>query len=473
MDWYSFGDDRWEIRCGDYSGIEKSATEMLYGSISALVPYILVADIAKSCNEQIASSLILVGTYESNPLISQVIQQNEVPANGYLVKVTESPFCENRQVAVLAGSDKAQALYAVSHFINEYLPIARQNEGHIPYFKPLFKGGMPMYTQSCSPAFQERGIWTWGHCIYNYRKLAQRMASLRLNAITIWNDYAPLNLKEVVDCFHQYGIKVIFGYSWGWDEGVDIGSKEELLRWRDKAIEVYARDYEAAGGDGIYIQSFTETTDEAINNIPIADTVVKWVNTVGTAMLNHWPKLNIQFGLHATSVKNRLDMIAQVDSRIAIIWEDCGAFPYSYLSRDAEDEAQTLQFTKKIATLREQADYGVVLKGQVCLDWNLFEHQKGPFVLGCESEQKIKARMPAVKSQWHDVQSYWIQNISMLRSTLNSLPNAFVYSLVEDALLEERCWYPVAIYAQLLWKSPLSDGQVLRIAAQRTDVTLA
>ena len=106
-----------------------------------------------------------------------------------------------------------------------------------------------------------------------------------------------------------HGIKVILGYSWGWDEPVDISSDGELARWKKRAVEVYARDYEHAGGDGIYIQSFTETDAEEINGVPIAETVVKWVNTVGGAMLERWPGLQIQFGLHATSVRRRLPAI--------------------------------------------------------------------------------------------------------------------------------------------------------------------
>ncbi len=473
MDWYSYGTDRWEIRCGSYQGPEQRAVEMLYAGVAAMVPYILVAAQVEQACENSDPSLLLVGTYTSNALIAQVVQQDEIPQEGYLVKVTKSPFAKDRQIVVLAGSDAAQTLYAVSHFLNEYIPQARQNTNHIPYFKPVFEGPLPEYTATRTPAFKERGIWTWGHCIYDYRKLAQNMARLRLNAITIWNDYAPLNLAEVVACFHSYGIKVIFGYSWGWDEGVDISSEQELRDWRDKAIAVYARDYEAAGGDGIYIQSFTETTEETIHGIPIAETVVRWVNTVGAAMLERWPELNIQFGLHATSVKNRLPVIGQVDKRIQIVWEDCGAFPYAYLSRETQAEELMQQFMQEIAKLRGDTPYGVVLKGQVCLDWNRFEHQKGPFVMGCESEEKCRARMEAVKPQWHDVQSYWLQNVGQCRRTLENLKGAAVYDLVEDGLLDEKCWFPVALYAHLLWNDTHSDAEVLQIVAQRPDVTMA
>lgn len=36
----------------------------------------------------------------------------------------------------------------------------------------------------------------------------------------------------------------------------------------------------------------------------------------------------------ATSVAQKLDRIAQIDPRVRIVWEDCGAFPYAYLAEN-------------------------------------------------------------------------------------------------------------------------------------------
>lgn len=473
MDRYSYGNDRWKIVCGRYEGPERRAAELLYAGVSGEVPYILTAETAGPGTQCEEASLLLVGTRQTNPLLARAVGEDEIPRGGYRIKITASPFAAGRQVAVLAGSDAVQAIYAVSHFVNRYLPLARQRADHMPYFRPLFSGPMPEYTAAEAPAFQTRGIWTWGHCIYDYRGFAQNMARLGLNAVTLWNDFAPLNLRQVVECFHSYGIRVILGYSWGWDEPVDIGSEQELLRWKEQALAVYARDYADAGADGIYIQSFTETDAEEIGGVPIAETVVRWVNTVGRAMLERWPGLQIQFGLHATSVRNRLFAIEKVDARIRIVWEDCGAFPYSYLSRAVQDEPETLALTDAIMALRPGCGSGAVLKGQFCLDWDKFEHQKGPFVLGCASRETIRARLAAVRGQWHDVQSYWLKNIGQCQRALERLNGAELYALVEDALLEEACWYPVALYAQLLWTPAAPAAELLAAVAQRADVVLA
>lgn len=473
MDRHSYGTDRWKIICGGLEGAAGNAVKMLYAGISQEVPYILTAQRAGEGQELSGASLAVVGTPVDNALLASLPQAADIPEDGYLVQVTASPFDPGRQMAVIAGSSPVQALYAASHFLNEYLPDARQNSEHHPYFLPLFSRTMPEYRAVRCPAFAERGIWTWGHCIYDYRRFAQNMAGLGLNAVTIWNDYVPLNLREVVDCFHSYGIRVYFGYSWGWDEEFDISSEREFQRVLDTALSTYETGYSHAGGDGIYFQSFTETEEESIGGVPIAETVVDWVNKVGGAMLERWPGLDIRFGLHATSVKNRMDVIAGVDPRISIHWEDCGAFPYAYFSRAAEGEAETLDFTDRMASLRPSGEYGVVLKGQVCLDWTMFENQKGPFVMGCESAAAIRARREELRPHWHDVQGYWLKNLGQYRRTLEHLPGAAVYALVEDALLEDACWYPVALYAAALWETGQTDGELLCGVARRPDTVLA
>lgn len=473
MDRHSYGTERWSIICGSLEGTAGNAVKLLYAGMSQEVPYILTARRAGEGPELTGVSLAVIGTPADNALLASLPQAAEIPEEGYLVQVTASPFDPGRQMAVLAGSSPAQALYAAAHFLNEYLPNARQNSEHHPYFLPLFSREMPEYRAVRRPAFAERGIWTWGHCIYDYQRFARNMAGLGLNAVTIWNDFAPLNLREVVDCFHSYGIRVYFGYSWGWDEEIDISSEREFQRVLDTALSTYENSYAGAGGDGVYFQSFTETEEETLNGLPIAETVVDWVNRVGGAMLERWPGLDIRFGLHATSVKNRMDAIAGVDPRISIHWEDCGAFPYAYFSRAAEGEAETLAFTDRMAALRPSGEYGVVLKGQVCLDWTMFENQKGPFLLGCESDGTIRARRERIAPQWHDVQGYWLKNLGQFRRTLAHLPGAAVYALVEDALLEDACWYPVALYAAALWETGQTDGELLCTVARRPDTVLA
>ena len=86
----------------------------------------------------------------------------------------------------------------------------------------------------------------------------------------------------------------------------------------------------------------------------------------------------MQFGLHATSVNNRLEFIKTVDPRIRIVWEDCGAFPFAYMPNNLQNFDATKKFIGEISNLRGKDDrFGVVTKGLVKLDWTQFEHSKG------------------------------------------------------------------------------------------------
>lgn len=41
MDYTNYGENRWELCCGEYSGVEKEAINRLYGLVQSYVPYIL------------------------------------------------------------------------------------------------------------------------------------------------------------------------------------------------------------------------------------------------------------------------------------------------------------------------------------------------------------------------------------------------------------------------------------------------
>jgi hypothetical protein len=275
VDRRSYGTDRWKILYGSLDGAEGRAVELLYGGVSQEVPYVLCCERAEGHGDLTGISLLVIGTRESNPVLASLPQASDIPAEGYTVQVLESPFDPARQLAVIAGSSPAEAIYAAAHFLEYYLPLARQNQEHHPYFLPLFSRPMPPYRAVEEPAFSERGLWTWGHCIYDYRVFARNMALLGLNAITIWNDFAPVNLPQVVEHFHSYGIKVYAGYSWGWEEPVDVNSQADLERWKERTVSNYQENYAGSGVDGVYFQSFTETSEDTIAGVPISQAVTR------------------------------------------------------------------------------------------------------------------------------------------------------------------------------------------------------
>ena len=52
-----------------------------------------------------------------------------------------------------------------------------------------------------------------------------------------------------------------------------------------------------------------------------------------------------------TPVKNKLEFLKEVDPRIRIVWEDCGAFPFAYLPDKIDNFEETVDLTRRIACL--------------------------------------------------------------------------------------------------------------------------
>lgn len=249
------------------------------------------------------------------------------------------------------------------------------------------------------------------------------MARLKLNELVIWNDFAPLNADEIVAFAHGLGIRIIWGYSLGM--GSPASKRIYPIRLpsfalEDSVVDTFVRHYAALPGDGIYFQSFTETAEEEHNGQIIADVVVRWVNRVCARILTLKPDLELQFGLHATSVRNRMASIAAVDPRVRIVWEDCGAFPYAYMPENLSGRAETAAFTDELAHLRPNASVGVVFKGMICLDWTTFVHRTAPERIGEASETAIAQRQPMARRIMRLVQSSWLTNGGAMLDTVRA-----------------------------------------------------
>ena len=132
-----------------------------------------------------------------------------------------------------------------------------------------------------------------------------------------------------------------------------------------------------------------------------------------------------------------------------------------------------LAFTDEIVALRPGCGCGAVTERAGLPDWDRFEHQKGPFLWDVRAKKDPRADGSPAGRSGNDVQSYWLENLGQCRRALQHLKGAAVYALVEDALLEEACWYPVALYAELLWRPDAPDAGGAAPVAQRADVTMA
>lgn len=475
----------WVIVYGQKDGVEGYALRELNRLVQKNAPRPVRVEEDRRVTDEIREhNLVVVGTEGSNHLISEFLESGllrvERSSPEWLtIRITDNPYHSGKQMIVLTGSDGNGVLYAVRDFEHYVFDRATKvNSAGRCYHLP-FQGRFDEVTLVGAPAIRYRGLWTWGHAIYDWRRYLDNMSRWKMNAVIIWNDFAPVNSEEIVSYAHERGIRVIWGYSWGWGEEVDPTSHEELEKWAGRVVEKYESEYRETGCDGIYFQIFTETTDTEIKGHSIAKLAVKWVNGIAQRLLERYPDLWILFGVHATSIKDNYQVLAGVDERLSIIWEDIGLpkpqFPYAYDPDVVADYGSAVSYTSKVARLRgDKEDVGIVVKGMTNLDWETFEHQPGRFILG-ESDPEFVARRTQDKvPRWRYVEMEWRKNLICLVETVNAVTAASparssVFGLVEDGLWEERMWLPVALLAEVAWNPNVAPEELVRKVAATDD----
>ncbi len=464
---------RWAIIVGDYSKMEALAANKIYDIVSEYTDYLV--EIRKSTDTSddflAHKNIVLIGTAKSNTLIKELTENSNIPKaegdEGYFISVEKNFKNDNYQMIIISANTDKGLFYGASdlannYFANEVFRRSDFNKLRTPkIFCAPFSEKLPEYSRLTAPSVKKRAVWTWGHCIYDYKRFFDNMSELRLNEIVIWNDFCPINANEVISYAHSRGIEVIWGYAWGWDNSdktpVDLVTRSNWEALADQILKIYEGSYLATNADGIYFQSFTETGARTKDGVVIAEAVVDWVNFVAEKFFKKYPDLRIQFGLHATSVKNDLKYIEKVHKNMEIVWENCGAFPYCYNPDNISDFESTCDFSRKIATLRGKDDkFGVVIKGMTTLSWAEFEHHSGPYLLGVRSSD-YSARRDIQKSRyWRLIQSKWIKNAKYPYEIIKLLTeekkgDLDMQLLVEDGTFEENIYFPTLLCAELLW----------------------
>ena len=438
--------------------------------------WVIVAPSYGTCREAVHA--VSAALRARLPYIPPVLSEEPDGPCG-VVRVAVDPRLEPDRIAIeaegdrvtVSGGSETACLYAAYDFTDGWLaPLLDRRKTE----RALLDLALPAHRVSSRPTIGSRGVWTWGHVIYDYRKFFRAMARLKLNRVTIWNDFPPVNGREVADFAHRLGIDVIWGYSWGWGEEIDISDPESLGRMRKTVME-RTEAYTDLGGDGIYFQLFTETTDEYKDGILIASEAVRWVNAISDDLLARWPDLKIEFGLHAISVRKHLGVIAGTDPRVTICWEDCGGFPWWY--DVAETDGETVSFTREICRLRGGHGFGGVLKGQTNLDWTQFEHQTGPCVLGESSGEEMASRKERRDAWRRGDQSSWARFGGSVLKTVSLIarecPDASLETLTEDNLIENGIPLPLALFAEACWDPDRDFAAVLEETMRRGGIRLA
>jgi len=418
-----------------------------------------------------------IGTKGNNPYISANSRLQLTCPEEYGISV------ENDTV-IIEGFDDAGVLYGCVDFYNKYIiPCAyddpEKNRGAGHYWRNIFEKELTDFTCISAPSVRSRGIWTWGYVIYDYRGFIDHMVKLKMNTLIVWNDFVPVNAREMIDYAHSCAIKVIWGFAWGWDNGCQKLSLKTLGEQTQNIFSKFRKEFAGLSIDGIYFQSITEVNTPDIDGVPVADAVTDFVNNTAKLFFDDDPDLELQFGLHATSVRTRLDVIKGVDQRIRIVWEDCGAFPFNYIPHELADFDETKALALTIANLRGEEDrFGVVTKAFTTLDWSRFVHMDGPVFVGETSERIQADRVLRKARDWRYFQAYWMRNGAKALEMVKAMADAkqgdlVITALVEDGMFEKNLMFPVALYSEMLWDCDADFDSLISAVALRDDVTFA
>lgn len=470
----------WKILYTNYKGLEKKAVEFLSAEIGKFINrdngvytlHVLPCEMVGNSAEENA---VIIGTYDECDQIRALVSRDEVPENGYLICSMDNPQNPTYTYVIITAFGAQELFYGAVDFVDDCLMSLAPVSGGLRTPCEVFNHKLPVFKYNSVPTAMTRSVFTWGHSINDYRAYIANLARLKINQLIIWNDYMPLNAKDIVQYAHEYGIQLNWGFAWGWSTNcrkIDLKHLDDL---RNQIVQTFLKDYDQRG-DGIYFQSFTEMEEDRIGDMLVAEAVARFVNDVSSELLEIRPDLHIQFGLHATSVRNHMSYIGMVDSRVEIVWEDCGAFPYHYLPVmiDEQDFQDALDFTEKIITLRAIGNNSFVFKGMMTMDWSKFVHQSGPYIMGIASMDQIKSDVEMLSPIWKSFQSEWMQNGKYVHSMSRYITQRTGgnVNLNIAGALDGGIWFPEALCAQIMWNCNEDYDKILEKVSKRLCVRM-
>lgn len=472
----------WKIIYTSYKGIAKHAVNLLSKEAGRYIIrenglyriYVLPCE-KEGC--EVSKNAFFVGCYNESNEIKKYVEEKEVPKEGFLVKVIKNPDDEEGRFVILTAHNEQELFYSVVSFFDDYLMEHPHYGGANPMPDTSFNRPLDEYSYSEVPQFKTRSIFTWGHSINDYRQYIDNMARLKFNELIIWNTYIPINIDDIIDYAHSYGIKVVLGYSWGWRE---IGQAKEIKdedieNVKKIAVEKFKETYTSINCDGIYFQTFTEREDEMVGGKLISQLATDMVNDIADELWKIKPDLRLLFGLHATSVKKHLDVIAQVNPRIELYWEDCGDYPFGYGSKvtDREKHKETLDFIEKVLSLREGKGVVLVFKGIMMLDWNQFALQGGPYVMGQNSKVIASHDKGIRASGWRHYTADWVKHgedaFDMIEHIKKHMKDDV--SMCLAGTFDGGIYLPMAICAEMFRNSAEDYNEVVKKVIRRDSIS--
>lgn len=332
---------------------------------------------------------ILIGCPSSHAGLRALLKSDDVPRGGYFI----GTFSESgTNTIAVAGDSPREVLWAAFDFADTgireieaaYLDANDLAAGTVKPWQVFAADALPAFAKRCAPETEVRSAFSWGHVIDDCGRYFRELARLRFTRVILWNEFPPVNAAEVVREAHEWGLELYWGFAWGWTADMCASAETgDIPKLVDSIVAEWRTTWRPLGGDGIYFQTFTEQNRETIDGRSIASLAVETVNGAVRRIRAEAPGLDIVFGLHANSVKQRLGEIEKTDKGVEILWENCGGFPFNE-SRFDPDTA----FVD--ALLETERPVGLVWKAQPRQDWSCWKHPAGPSVLGAAGDPTLR-----------------------------------------------------------------------------------
>lgn len=393
--------------------------------------------------------------------------QERVPVGGYLIKTLHE---KGRNIVLIAGDSPEAVLWATFDFLDVVAPTLESeiSSQHGRYAGTFFRAEkIPEYECRRAPQTSVRSIFSWGHVVDDYRTTFREMARARFNRAILWNDQLVVNARDVVECAHSWGVKVYWGFSWGWTlsgkdaEGLDFG------KLADDIVAEWRRMWKPMGGDGIYFQSFTETSKREIGGRSIPEAVTELVNAVAARICAEAPGTDIVFGLHSNSMKRdgAEAAIAKTDPTLEILWENCGGFPF--WETDGKVKPPDVAFCDRILALNPSV--GLAWKAQLRMDWKNYVPPAGPFMLGCAGERLLARDRAVTVPRYASFDEDWILNGRLAYDFVRHIRAGLHPPKEFNAVAEYNPPYGFATHcqAELFWNSDDSWEEISKRARMR------
>ena len=85
--------------------------------------------------------------------------------------------------------------------------------------------------------------------------------------------------------------------------------------------------------------------------------------------------------------------------------------------------------------------------------------------MGERTNRYLRERQDRKNKIWKIIQAGWLKNAEFARKMISLIINKgnqpIVQALVEDAMLENRIMFPVALFAEMLWNPNVEIGEMI------------